>query len=592
MTRGNVDDTSDEQDGKAQSIAGQRAIKRLMVPVRKKIRIAQLLAFLSGVLSIAPYVALVELGGALLGQFDPDRAWRIVMILIGAYTARLFLYFLALLATHVVDLDLRSQVRREITSKLARVELSWFTRTSSGQIRKSIQDDTATAHTVIAHGPVEKLNAIVSPVCLLAYAFYLDWRLGLLSIATFPLYLGMYGLSMRGMGEKTAQMDTKLGRVSSTMAEFIAGISVVKAFGKVGQAHRAYLEAADQFSQFYRAWAMPLVSMTCLSFSWVSIPVLLVVNLGGGAALLAAGVVTAEQVIATTLIALVLPGAVMTVATISWSYQLAGSAAVRLVDMMDLPVVAWPEVGKQPASFDIRVQDVSYSYGEIKALDQVSLDIPQGSVTALVGPSGSGKSTLATLVARFADPDEGRISIGGVDLKDMDEQTLYDTVAFVLQDAQLIRDSLAANIALARPTASLDEIRQAAQAACIDDFIMSLPRGYDTVVGDDTQLSGGQAARIAIARALMKDAPILVLDEATAMADPESEALIQQALTRLSQGRTVLVIAHRLASIRGADQIVVMNRGGIQACGTHEQLLGNAHYQALLAQGEVKENVK
>ncbi|OKL53650.1 iron ABC transporter ATP-binding protein [Bowdeniella nasicola] len=587
-----MDDTSEEQDGKAQSIAGQRAIKRLMVPVRKKIRIAQLLAFLSGVLSIAPYVALVELGGALLGQFDPDRAWRIVMILIGAYTTRLFLYFLALLATHVVDLDLRSQMRREITNKLARVELSWFTRTSSGQIRKSIQDDTATAHTVIAHGPVEKLNAIVSPVCLLAYAFYLDWRLGLLSIATFPLYLGMYGLSMRGMGEKTAQMDTKLARVSSTMAEFIAGISVVKAFGKVGQAHRAYLEAAGQFSQFYHAWAMPLVSMSCLSFSWVSIPVLLVVNLGGGAALLAAGVVTAEKVIATTLIALVLPGAVMTVAMISWSYQLAGSAAVRLVNMMDLPVLTWPEIGMQPTSFDIRVQDVSYSYGETRALDQVSVEIPQGAVTALVGPSGSGKSTLATLVARFADPDEGRISIGGVDLMDMDEQTLYDTVAFVLQDAQLIRDSLAANIALACPAASLDEIRQAAQAACIDDFIMSLPRGYDTVVGDDTQLSGGQAARIAIARALMKDAPILVLDEATAMADPESEALIQQALTRLSQGRTVLVIAHRLASIRGADQIVVMNRGGIQACGTHEQLLGNAHYQALLAQGEVKENVK
>lgn len=575
---------------KEKSVAGQNAIRQLSQPVKGKLFIAQVLAFLSGVLAIAPYVALVELGRELMqDQVDPAGVNWIVMLLVSAYMARLTLYFVALGVTHFIDLSLRNQMRRQIAARMSTAPLSWFTREGEGKIRKTIQDDTATVHTVIAHGPIEKLNAIVSPLALLAYAFVVDWRLALLSIATIPIYVGMYGMSMRGMNEKTAQMDTKLAQVSATMAEFVAGISVVKAFGKVGQAHKAYLDAANEFSKFYRAWCMPLVSMSVASFSWVSIPVLLIVNLGGGALMMNAGWVSIYEVITTTLIALVLPGALMAVATIAWSYQLAGSAAVRLVNVMELPALPQPNAPQTPHGHDIEIRGVSYAYDETQALDEVSLSIPAGTVTALVGPSGAGKSTLASLIARFDDPDAGTITIGGVDLKNISQDVLYSTVAFVLQDAQLIRDTIRNNIALGAPEATLEEVRQAARAAQIDEFIMSLPDGYDTVLGEDTHVSGGQAARIAIARALMVDAPVLVLDEATAMADPESESKIQQALSTLAKGRTVIVIAHRLASIRGADQIVVMERGRIAVVGKHDELLGNAHYQALLAQGACEE---
>ena len=210
-------------------------------------------------------------------------------------------------------------------------------------------------------------------------------------------------------------------------------------------------------------------------------------------------------------------------------------------------------------------------------------------MTALLGPSGSGKSTLATLIARFADPDSGSIRLGGVDLRQLTEETLYSHVSFVLQDAQLLRATVRDNIALGRPKASIDEVREVARMARIDDFVMSLPEGYDTVIGTDTSLSGGQEQRIAIARALLVDAPVLLLDEATAFADPESEAEIQQALTTLVKGRTVLVIAHRPAAIRGAHRIVVMDRGRIQAVGSHEELLDEPHYRALLRQsGELR----
>ena len=233
--------------------------------------------------------------------------------------------------------------------------------------------------------------------------------------------------------------------------------------------------------------------------------------------------------------------------------------------MLDVPVLPSAENPRKPDGIRVRVDDVEYSYGQTKALKGVSLTLEPGTVTALLGPSGSGKSTLATLIARFDDPDSGSISIGGVDLREMSQETLFSTVSFVLQDAQLLKASVRDNIALGKPDASIEEVREAARVARIDDVVMALPGGYDTVIGGDTALSGGQEQRIAIARAVLLDTPVLILDEATAMADPESEAEIQQALTALARGKTVLVIAHRPGSIRGADQIVVLEGGRVRA---------------------------
>ena len=581
-------DTRDARERRSRE--GQAAIRRLGAPVRARLRAGQVLVLVSAVLAVAPYVALVRLGGVLLDAYnagaapDGQRVRGVVIMLVSAYSTRLFLYFVALLITHVADLALRDRLRRDIVQRISRAPLAWFTESTSGRIRKAVQDDTTTVHTVIAHGPVEQLNAVVTPLALLACAFWIDWRLALLALAPMVLYMLTYSVSMRGMNEKTVEMDRKLAAVSSTMVEFVSGIGVVKAFGRVGRAHAAYLNASDEFSAFYRAWAMPLVTITCLSFSWVSIPVLLLVNLGGGALLMGVGVVTLPQVLATTLIALVLPGALITIASISWSYQLAGAAALRLCEVLDTPVLPATDEPRRPEGARVAIDRVSFSYGDTLAVDDVSLTLDPGTVTALLGPSGSGKSTLATLIARFADPDSGTVRIGGVDLRDMDEETLYSTVSFVLQDAQLLGATVRENIALGRPDADLDQVRAAARVARIDEEIMALPAGYDTVLGRDTALSGGQEQRIAIARAVLLDTPVLLLDEATAMADPESEAEIQEALSALVKGRTVLVIAHRPAAVRGAHRIAVMERGRVVAAGSHEELLDEPHYRALLRQ--------
>ena len=575
---------------KERSAAGQAALKRLGAPVRTRLRIGQALVVVSGLLAVAPYVALVRLGDILLAAHragaapDGRQVHDVVMFLVSAYSGRLFLYFLALLITHLADLTLRDRLRRDIVARISRAPLAWFTDSTSGRIRKAVQDDTNSVHTVIAHGPVERLNAIVSPLALLACAFWIDWRLALLAVATVPLYVITYSFSLKGMNAKTVEMDRKLADVSSTMVEFVAGIPVVKAFGRAGRAHGAYLAAADGFSRFYRDWAMSLMTVSCLSYTWVSIPVVLLVDLGGGSLLMHAGVVTLPQVLAATLIALVLPGALITIVSVSWSYQVAGAAALRLCEILDTPVLPAPAAPKRPDGARVEIDAVSFSYGDNLAVDDVSLDLEPGTVTALLGPSGSGKSTLATLIARFADPDAGAVRIGGVDLRDMDEKTLYSTVSFVLQDAQLLGATVRENIALGRPGATEEQVRAAARAARIDSEIMVLPHGYDTVLGRETALSGGQEQRIAIARAILLDTPVLLMDEATAMADPESEAEIQEALSALVRGRTVLVIAHRPAAVRGAHRIAVMERGRIVATGTHDELLDEPHYRALLRQ--------
>lgn len=582
--------------GNAQrSREGQAAIARLGAPVRTRLRIGQVLVLLSAVLAVAPYIALVQLGDILLRAHraglspDTQQVSGVVMVLVSAYSTRLLLYFLALLITHLADLSLRDRLRRDIVARISHAPLSWFTVSTSGRLRKAVQDDTTLVHTVIAHGPVERLNAIVTPLALLGCAFWIDWRLALLAVSALVLYVLTYSVSMRGMNEKTVEMDRKLAAISSAMVEFVSGIGVVKAFGRVGRAHSAYLTAADEFSAFYRAWAMPLVTVTCLSFTWVSIPVLLLVNLGGGALLIHAGAVTLPQVLATTLVALVLPAALITIASISWSYQLAGAAALRLCEVFDTPVLPAADRPAQPREVRVEIDHVSFSYGEVLAVDDACLTLEPGTVTALLGPSGSGKSTLATLIARFADPDAGAIRIGGVDLRDMDESTLYSTVSFVLQDAQLLATTVRENIALGRPEADLAQVRAAARVARIHDEIMALPQGYDTVLGQDTALSGGQEQRIAIARAILLNTPVIVLDEATAMADPESEAEIQQALSALVKDRTVLVIAHRPAAVRGADRIAVMDGGRIVAAGAHDDLADEPHYRTLLRQaGEIE----
>ena len=575
-------------DPRAAHRAGQKAFKELTAPIRGSMALAQLLGVCYGALAVAPYAILVQLGEVLLAAarsgVSPDRAEVIslLMWLIGAFGARYGIYFLALSVTHFADVRFGHIVRMRMVKVLASAPLAWFTSTNSGAVRKAIQDDTHDVHTVIAHAPVESAAAVSAPLSLLIYSFIIDWRLGLLSIATLPIYALINAWMMRDMGEKTAQMDRYLTRVSATMVEFVSGISVVKAFGTVGRAHERFTRAAEDFASFYVAWCGPLLKGSALGQAAVSPSMILLISTAGGSALAAADIVSPVQVITCALIALVIPAAIEVLGSTVWSYQIAGAAALRIVDLLSvspLPV----EGNEEPSGADVEIDDVSFSYGSTLALQDVSLTVPQGTVTALVGPSGSGKSTLATLVARFADPDQGSVRIGGVDVRAIAPDVLYRHVSFVLQDPQLLDISVRENIALGRPDAKEEAIWAAATAAQIDDYVRSLPRGLDSVIGEDAHPSGGQAQRIAIARALLVDAPILVLDEATAFTDPEAEAEIQSALTRLVQGKTVLVIAHRSASIIGVDQVAILEAGRLIARGTPEELADHPYMRELSA---------
>ena len=585
--------TSDVQidDPRAAHKAGQKAFKELTAPIRGSMALAQLLGVLYGALAVAPYVILVQLGEVLIAAarsgVSPERGEviNLLMWLIGAFGMRYGIYFVALSVTHFADVRFGHLVRMRMVKVLASAPLAWFTSTNSGAVRKAIQDDTHDVHTVIAHAPVESAAAVSAPLSLLIYSFIIDWRLGLLSIATLPIYALINAWMMRDMGEKTAEMDRYLTRVSATMVEFVSGISVVKAFGTVGRAHERFSHAAEDFARFYVAWCGPLLKGSALGQAAVSPSMILLISTAGGSALAATGIVSPVQVITCALIALVIPAAIEVLGSTVWSYQIAGAAALRIVDLLSVAPLS-ADGSEEPAGADVEVDKVSFSYGSTRALDEVSLAVPEGTVTALIGPSGSGKSTLATLVARFADPDQGSVRIGGVDVRAIAPDVLYRHVSFVLQDPQLLDISVRENIALGRTDAKDEAIWAAATAARIDDYVRSLPRGLDSVIGEDAHPSGGQAQRIAIARALLVDAPILVLDEATAFTDPEAEAEIQAALTRLVQGKTVLVIAHRAASIIGVDQIAILEAGRLIARGTPDELADHPYLRELSAPGK------
>lgn len=568
---------SDLAAARATAVKDKGALKRLLAPVRGRTALAQLLQLIASAATVVPFIGIVELGRYLLaGQpVQADRVWTLVLVLIGGGLAvRTLAGGLALTLTHHADVDLQGQLRKRLVDTLGRLPLGWFDSNSSGEVRKAVQHDVGELHYLVAHAAVEKTGALATPLFGLAYCFHLNWRLGLLAIGTIPIYLVVYSVLMRGAMARMSQMNQGITAISATIVEFIAGVSVVKTFGETGKAHKRFADAADEFNDGFAGFVGPMVRLRAVSSVFVEAPVVLLVNLAGGFWFIHSGWVTPIEVLGSTLVAVTIPTAVLAVGYSAATQKQAMAAAGRLTTLLNttaLPVAGLPKV---PQDNSIEFDGAAFSYdGTTTVLHDISLTLPVGSITALVGPSGSGKSTLATLVPRFHDVTAGAVRIGGVDVRNIDPKVLYRQVGFVLQDVQLLGISVADNIRLGTPEASLDEVQRVARAAQIHDRIMELPNGYDSVVGEDAYFSGGEAQRVSIARALLADAPILVLDEATAFADPDSEAQIQAALSTLIAGRTVLVIAHRLGSIVGSDNIVVLRDGRIAEQGRHGELL-------------------
>ncbi|GAB7529030.1 ABC transporter ATP-binding protein [Pseudomonas sp. 3A(2025)] len=560
------------------------ALQTLKRPVQGLIRLGVVCAALGALVNLVPFIGLTELGHLLLaGNAHSQTLWLWAALVVLGLSLGWMASGVALWLTHVADHRLQASVREAMVRKLGHVPLGWYTDTTSGAVRKVVQDDLEDLHHLIAHHGVELTAAIVTPLAGLLWLATLNWRLALLAVLTLPVYALAYALMMRGFGAKMQLLDKSMTRVSTAIVEFVHGIAVVKAFGRAGQAHRSYQQAVSQFSEQYAGWVKPLLRLEAFSSMALSVPVILLASLGIGSLLLAQGWITPLELFAETLVAVVIPQSLLVINQSLTAQRTALAAAERIEALLQVEELPVPKVCVPPRGRDITFEQVQFGYDpEHLILKGVDLHCPAGSVTALVGASGAGKSTLAKLVPRFHDVSAGRLCVGGTDVREIDPRQLYRHVGFVLQDAQLVHGTVADNLRLGRPDASDAEVEAAARSALIHARIQALPRGYQSVVGEDAIFSGGEAQRVSIARTLLADTPVLILDEATSHADPESEALIQDALSALARGRTVLVIAHRLASICGVDQIVVLDQGRVLEKGRHEHLLAaNGAYARL-----------
>ena len=429
-------------------------------------------------------------------------------------------------------------------------------------------------HHLVAHASLNLTASVVTPLVTLAYLFWVDWRMALILLVPIVVGIVLFVRAAIAMEGRTAAFDEAQQRIGSRVVEFVEGIAVVKMFGQAGRAHRQYARAADDFAEFFLAWISTVYrTSAAVELAFSPITVLLTV-LVGGTAMVGAGALEAVELLPFAILGLGLAGPFQALHYYSHDVERSSAAAKRVGALLAAPELAVPAAPRRPDNARVELAGVEYAYDDDRpVLREVDLVLEPGTVTALVGQSGSGKTSLAKLLPRFFDPTAGAVTIGGVDVRDIAPDQLYRLVSFVLPDVQLLDATVRDNIRLARPDADDGTVRRAARAAAVGDRIDALPRGYDSVVGRDVRFSGGEAQRISIARAILADTPIVVLDEATAHADPESEALIQDALSRLAAGRTVLVVAHRLASVVGVDRIVVLDEGRIVEQGTHEELL-------------------
>lgn len=558
-------------------------LEQLLAPIRGRLVLAVVLQVMGSVAGVVPFVAVAELGRVLLDPagIDEDRAWLVAGVGAGALVVRLTLLIGVSATTHLAENDLALDLRRRAAARLGRVPLGWFTDRTSGVVRKAVHDDVATMHHLVGHTVTDITAAAVVPLVSLGYLLWVDWRLALLTLVPLAAGLAFYTRAMAGAQEMYGEYDASMARMGSAAVEFAQGIGVVKTFGQTGRAHRRFVEAADDFAAFFVDWVRGVFRVSGVMELLLSPVFMLVWVLGTGAAFVTAGWAPAVDVLPFALLGLGLTAPVLTLGYSANELRTARQAADRVGTLLATPELPEPAAPREPDGTLVVVDTVCYSYdGRTPALDRVSLELRPGTVTALVGASGSGKSTLGRLLPRFFDVDAGSIRIGGVDVRELRTARLYRLVSFVFQDTSLLRASVRDNIALARPEATEDEVHASARGAQIHDRVLDLPRGYDSVIGQDARFSGGEAQRVAIARALLADAPVLVLDEATAFADPESEALIQDALSRLIAGRTLLVIAHRLSTVVDADQIVVLSDGRAVERGRHRDLLAAGGYYA------------
>lgn len=569
-------DTNKRKTGLARLIEIAGTKRRLLIG-------AMLLAVITAIVQFVPIIAvyniLIELAEHALDPSLIDKAyiWLWSYIALGAFFAFGVLTFASLMLSHIAAFNILYEIRMQLVQKMVRLPLRFFSRRASGELKKIMSDDVERIELFIAHHIPDIVTALLFPLILVSYMFAVDWRLAIVVLAV--LAMAFYVMGRMYTGKKIREVSKRyvetLGRMNASIVEYIRGIQVVKTFTESTNAYRKlnddikeYRKFANEVNVQYQPTYVGFLTILSSALLFI-IPVAVWLFVGS------ASYATFVPVLLMFLffgVAVFFP--VLKLLWIGSFLNQNNMGVQKIDDILYMDEIEEPDIPRHPKDASVEFRNVSFAYDTTPILKAISFISHPGTITALVGPSGAGKSTVAMLAARFWDVQSGEILIGGVPVKEIPTSVLMDNVAFVFQDNMLFFDTIEENIRMGNKTATFEEVARAACAAQCHEFIESLPNGYQTLVGEGgIYLSGGEAQRIALARAILKDSPIILLDEATAFADPENEGKILAAFSHLIKGKTVLVIAHRLSTITNADRILYVDKGVIAEQGTHEQLL-------------------
>lgn len=486
------------------------------------------------------------------------------------------IYIAGLMCSHISAFRVATNIRIKAMEHIVKLPLGFAESFGSGKLRKIVNESSAATETYLAHNLPDRAGAIATPIGLIVLLLAFDWRLGLLSLIPVILaFLIMFAMTGKRMKQKMVEYQNALDDMSNEAVEYVRGIPVVKTFGQTVFSFKKFKQSIERYEKWVIAYTMDL-RLPMLFYTTAINAVF--------AFLIAAGIyftkdgVTTEFLLNLLFYIIITPIISVTLTKIMYQSEnamIVDDALSRIDSVLNLKPLEETRKPKHPIDTSINIDNVSYSYdGEKLALNHVFADIKSGQTVAFVGPSGGGKSTLANIISRFFDVDSGRILIGGVDVKDIPKEELMNTISFVFQNSKLVKASIFDNVRMGKPNATKDEVIQALKSAQCMDIIEKLPNGVDTVIGTNgVYLSGGEQQRIAIARAMLKNSPIIILDEATAFADPDNEVRVQQAMNELSKGKTVIMIAHRLSTVANVDKIFVLENGTIVEEGTCDELI-------------------
>lgn len=541
-----------------------------------------LLSAVSAILALFPFVFLFRIIREVIAVApNYAEATQIVhngWMAVGFAVLSIVIYFCSLMSSHLSAFRIAGNIRKALMARIAELPMGFIGEMGSGKIRRIVNDCSAATETYLAHQLPDMAAAITTPVCMIVMLFLFDWRFGLVSL--LPIVLGfaaMFKMVGPQMAKDIKEYQNALADMNNEAVEYVRGVPVVKTFGQTVHSFARFKSTIDNYYKYCIAYCKkcrgPMLMYTVFINSAFAFLIVLVLILAGGGPVAQSVLLNfIFYVIFTPIIAT----AMSKIMYMSENGMIVADALSRIHSVLDAEPLSEPHCGKVPAGNDISLEHVTFRYAgdTTDALRDVTIRVGAGETVALVGPSGGGKTTVAGLISRFWDVGGGSIEIGGVNVKDIAKETLSDTVAYVFQDSRLLKTSILENVRLARPGASRQEVERVLHDAQCDDIIAKLPQGIDTVIGTrGVYLSGGEQQRIAIARVMLKNASILVLDEATAFADPENEALVQRAFERLSKGKTVIMIAHRLTTVKNANRIFVLREGRVEESGTHDALV-------------------